>query len=235
MTIGERIKYFRTEKGITQEKIATELYISYQAVSKWERNETLPDVTAISKLAEVLGVSCDALLTDNKISTLNEINRIIEESKNKNISDKIVLLEKAVERYPNNENIIMELIQAYSMATELSDYHKYRESLINYGEYILKYSNNLQYKYDATQILCYIYRDLKNYERIEALANNMPRLEQCQEALLYHSMVGDDYILGVKEYAKKLLDTLESLSLIFFDKSLENDFEVIRKRILSNT
>ena len=235
MTIGERIKYFRTEKGITQEKIASELYISYQAVSKWERNETMPDVTAISKLAEILGVSCDALLIDNKITTLNEINRIIEESKYKNVSDKIVLLEKTVERYPNNENIIMELIQAYSMATELSDYHKYRESLINYGEYILKYSNNLQYRYDATQILCYIYRDLKNYERIKALANSMPRLEQCKEALIFHSMEGDDYISEVKKYAKKLLDTLESLSLIFFDKSLDNDFEVIRKRILSNT
>lgn len=64
MTIGEKIKYFRTKKGITQKRIASELYISYQAVSKWERNESLPDVTIIPKLAEILDVSCDALLVE---------------------------------------------------------------------------------------------------------------------------------------------------------------------------
>lgn len=38
MTIGERIKDYRLQNQITQEKLAAKLTISFQAVSKWERN-----------------------------------------------------------------------------------------------------------------------------------------------------------------------------------------------------
>ena len=80
MTIGEKIKYFRTQKGITQEKLASELFVSYQAVSKWERNETLPDITILSKLAKTLGISCDAILTDNMALNQREIEKIIDKA-----------------------------------------------------------------------------------------------------------------------------------------------------------
>ena len=41
----------------------------------------------------------------------------------------------------------------------------------------------------------------------------MPRLEQCREALIYHSMRDEEYRVGMKEYAIKLIDTFESISL----------------------
>lgn len=37
MNIGEKIRYYRQKKGMTQEKLAAELNLSFQAVSKWER------------------------------------------------------------------------------------------------------------------------------------------------------------------------------------------------------
>ena len=40
MTIGERIKHYRLQKQMTQEKLAAELNISFQAISKWERNHS---------------------------------------------------------------------------------------------------------------------------------------------------------------------------------------------------
>lgn len=60
--IGENIKKLRREKGITQERLAEYLNISTQAVSKWERGETLPDITLVIPLASYFGVSTDALL-----------------------------------------------------------------------------------------------------------------------------------------------------------------------------
>lgn len=43
LLIGENIKRLRTQKGITQEALAEHMHVSAAAVSKWERNETLPD------------------------------------------------------------------------------------------------------------------------------------------------------------------------------------------------
>lgn len=60
--IGENIRKLRREKGITQERLAEHLNISTQAVSKWERGETLPDITLVLPLASYFGVSTDELL-----------------------------------------------------------------------------------------------------------------------------------------------------------------------------
>ena len=62
ITIGSRIKSLRIAKGMTQEKLAERLGISSQAVSKWERGITYPDIAYIPELTQVLNVSADALL-----------------------------------------------------------------------------------------------------------------------------------------------------------------------------
>ena len=62
MTIGKRIALLRKEKGLTQEELATHMGVSPQAVSKWENDQTCPDISALPKLARLLGVSVDELL-----------------------------------------------------------------------------------------------------------------------------------------------------------------------------
>ena len=48
--------------GLTQEQLAVKLKVSFQAVSKWERGETLPDIKLLPVLASQLGTSADSLL-----------------------------------------------------------------------------------------------------------------------------------------------------------------------------
>lgn len=62
LTMGEMISTLRREKGWTQKNIADELGITDKAVSKWERNLALPDITTIPKLAELLDVSVEELM-----------------------------------------------------------------------------------------------------------------------------------------------------------------------------
>ena len=62
MTIGKRIAALRKEKGLTQEELADHMGVSPQAVSKWENDQTCPDISALPKLARLLGVSVDELL-----------------------------------------------------------------------------------------------------------------------------------------------------------------------------
>ena len=62
-TLGKRIAALRREKGLKQDELAEKLGVSPQAVSKWENDQTCPDISILPLLAKILGVSVDALLT----------------------------------------------------------------------------------------------------------------------------------------------------------------------------
>ena len=61
--VGEQISALRKAKGITQRDHGERLGVSFQAVSKWERGETLPDVTILPDLAKVLETTIDNILS----------------------------------------------------------------------------------------------------------------------------------------------------------------------------
>lgn len=63
MTIGKRIGLLRRQKNLTQEDLASAMGVSPQAVSKWENDQTCPDISALPRLAKLLGVSVDELLS----------------------------------------------------------------------------------------------------------------------------------------------------------------------------
>ncbi|MBR0025925.1 MAG: helix-turn-helix transcriptional regulator [Clostridia bacterium] len=62
-TMGELIAEIRKEKGMTQKDLADQLNITDKAVSKWERNLAYPDTGTIPKLAEILGISVEELMS----------------------------------------------------------------------------------------------------------------------------------------------------------------------------
>ena len=63
MTIEKRIGQLRRARGMTQDAMAEQLGVSPQAVSKWENDQTCPDISLLPKLARFLGVTVDHLLT----------------------------------------------------------------------------------------------------------------------------------------------------------------------------
>lgn len=60
--IGKTIADYRKQANMTQSEVADALGVTFQAVSKWERNESLPDITLLPKLSELFHVSIDQLL-----------------------------------------------------------------------------------------------------------------------------------------------------------------------------
>ncbi len=52
MSIGSNIRRLREKKGLTQERIAERLNVSFQAVSSWERDEYKPDLDNLVKIAK---------------------------------------------------------------------------------------------------------------------------------------------------------------------------------------
>ena len=71
--IGRRISTYRKEKGLTQMGLANELGVSYQAVSNWERGESMPDIAKLEDLSRELGASIDAILGNDKKSKAAEV------------------------------------------------------------------------------------------------------------------------------------------------------------------
>lgn len=79
--IANKLLQLRKEKGLSQEQLATQLGISRQAISKWERAEASPDTDNLIELAKLYGVSLDDLL-------LHEPNEKLEETKEDKIKGK---------------------------------------------------------------------------------------------------------------------------------------------------
>ncbi|MDE7105581.1 MAG: helix-turn-helix domain-containing protein, partial [Anaeroplasmataceae bacterium] len=62
MGIGNNIKEQRVKLGYTQKEVAEKLFVTTQAVSRWENNETEPSVDTIKALADLFSVSVEVLL-----------------------------------------------------------------------------------------------------------------------------------------------------------------------------
>lgn len=60
--VAEQIAKLRKSKGLTQAELGERVGVSFQAVSKWERGETLPDIGVLPDLAKVLETSIDNIL-----------------------------------------------------------------------------------------------------------------------------------------------------------------------------
>ncbi len=100
--IGDNIKKFRLEKGLTQKALAEELNVVRQTVSKWEKNLSLPDADTLSKISETLGVSVNELLG------VEEISREEESLSMEKVYRQLVELNQAVTK----QNVFIEKLKA---------------------------------------------------------------------------------------------------------------------------
>ena len=71
MKIGENIRALRLRKGLTQEQVAQQLGVTYQAVSKWENGTNTPDIALLPEIASLFGVTIDALFSQDMASVLD--------------------------------------------------------------------------------------------------------------------------------------------------------------------
>lgn len=75
---GENLKRVREEKGITQQTLAEQLYVTRQAISRWEGGSRYPDLMTAKKMAQYLGVSLDDLLSDDDMKLYVEKSAIMD-------------------------------------------------------------------------------------------------------------------------------------------------------------
>ena len=86
-TLGKRIAALRKQKDLRQDDIAQLLDVSPQAVSKWENDQTCPDIGLLPKLAKILGVTTDELLSGKQ--ELQEV-KLLPPEERKDIKDMLL-------------------------------------------------------------------------------------------------------------------------------------------------
>lgn len=64
---SQQLQKLRKEKGISQEELANDLYVTRQTVSKWELGETTPNLNTIEKVAKIFQVPVEELLFGNQL------------------------------------------------------------------------------------------------------------------------------------------------------------------------
>ncbi len=78
--LGTRLRFLRHERGLTQDALASQLGVTYQAVSKWENDTTMPDVAMLPMIAMVLGVTIDALFSVDRTDEMRRVDLILQQS-----------------------------------------------------------------------------------------------------------------------------------------------------------
>ena len=97
MKLGNRLFQARKSKGLSQEMVAEKLGVSRQTISKWETDETLPDIQQSKRLAVLYGLSLDELIDFDL--DLKEIQEVIDKTSDET-TDKINWTKAWSKKYP---------------------------------------------------------------------------------------------------------------------------------------
>ncbi len=82
---GEQLRRAREAKGMTQQSLAEQLFVTRQSVSRWECGDRYPDLLTTTKLAQILEVSLDDLLSGKEMEKVVERNPVVENKTANNI------------------------------------------------------------------------------------------------------------------------------------------------------
>lgn len=145
LSLSKNIAELRKANSMTQEQLAEALGVTFAAVSKWERGVATPELNLIAEMADLFGVSLDALVgfkvQDSSADAFEQ--RIRDLQHEKKNEDSLIVAEKAILKYPNDFRIVYRAGKAYEMAGfELKDEKYIRRSIELFGHSILLLSQN---------------------------------------------------------------------------------------------
>ena len=172
MRLGEKIKSLRKQKSISQEVFASYLGVSFQAVSKWENGNTMPDVALIPAIASFFGVSTDELFDFNLLEMEEQVDEICTEAYKHRFSDTEKserILRDGLRRFPGNDIILNNLL--YTL-----DYQTRAEEVITLCKTLIESAKDDSVKYDACRILASCYKENGRNDLVEPTLEIIPEI-----------------------------------------------------------
>lgn len=196
LQIGNKLRNLRRERNLTQEEVANHLGISFQAISKWERCEGLPDITILPALARYFGISLDDLF-DMKgaaaAEAFEEINRQWEENARAGLHrENVALMQAALKDYPNNALLLVQLSASLDRldGTE-QEKREYLRRSIAIQEQILLYGEDPEVVNATRYNICFAYWKNGQREKAVTQAEKLPNLYKARENALIYFLEGE--------------------------------------------
>ncbi len=206
--LGEKIKALRMKKGISQEKLAQYLNVSFQAVSKWENSNTYPDITLLPEIARFFGITVDELL---QVEKLDEQKRFAEYEqkacdlfRNGDRKAALAVWKEAYHAMPNNLAVKEMLMSAYFDVDKIT----HKQEIIELGSelYNASFIPEADHANERSHHSCAYYRGqaIDQLARTYAASGDMPSAEKWAEraSLLMHSQ---EFIFTEITHGKDLL------------------------------
>ena len=180
-SIGKTIRELRKARDLTQEELAENLGVSSQAVSKWENDLGMPDISMIVPLAHFFGVSTDCILGISKEIETDQIGAIIEKATSEDSFEKeYQILKDALRTYPGDIRLLVEFLSCGVLllsdgdTIEDDDRNTIYEECEKAGRLILKYCNDPAIHFDAMGWIIRLYCEMNDISKASSLADKLP-------------------------------------------------------------
>ena len=236
-TMGQIIRKLRKERKLTQEELAEQLGVTFQAVSKWENDAGMPDISQVVPIAHVFGVSTDVLFGTVGVNNDEEVFKIIKSAQAllsrpltaANLLEKYYALQEGLKLYPNNTILLLHCLEtgialSYPENEELYDEEHaeaiYREC-IRYANLIISYSQNPSDIMRAHMIMVSLHSAYGNFEKALFHAEQFPHRADFNIHVMYayYAHWKKDYVIeskscqyGVLHYLEGMLNITTSLA-----------------------
>ena len=219
MTIGQNIKKLRKNADMTQEGLAEMLSISSQAVSRWETDSAMPDISLLPSLCNIFNVSADELLGINTARQNEEIYEIRKKADEKSsrgyMKEAREILEDGLRRFPKSYLLMHDLMYVASGQSDDGNYsaeerNLFKQEAIKLGERILESCTQDEVRNNAIQVLCFSYSDIGETEKAQALAQKMPHMVLCKQSLMSQITNSDEKFRAKQTEMYSLLQLLET-------------------------
>lgn len=222
MDIGDVIRKYRKEAGLTQEEMAVRLGVTAPAVNKWEKKNSYPDIGLLAPIARLLHVSLDTLLSFREELTPHEIGEIIREMDalfdTENFEKVYDWASDKVKEYPNCNMLIWQIavmLDSRRLTGDCADPEKYDEQINSWYEIALK-DEDEEIKRHAADSLFGFYLRKKEYakaeEYLQYFSNNDP-MKKIYQGRLY--MERGDIENAYKTFENILFSEYQTLRFTF--------------------
>ena len=180
-TIGNIIRELRCSRNLTQEQLAENLNITAQAISKWENNIGMPDISQVVPIAHFFGVSTDLLFGVEEKMDVDEVQTLIDKATTQeSYKGEYALLKEALRTYPGDIRLLSELLScgecllADGDTVNGAERNAIFEECERAGRLILSYCKDLSVLIEATEWLIKLYCEMSEVEKAAALSESLP-------------------------------------------------------------
>ena len=211
--LGEKIRKLRRSKGISQETLAAALGVTFQSVSKWENEATMPDVTLIPAIASFFGVSTDELFDFNLYETEKKVMDICRRSweiRDADPTEAERILNVGLRQYPGNDIILNNLLCVIPVPERADE-------AISICRALVEGSKLDDVRLDAWRIMAQAYQSKGEYGMMKEALEHIPEIYFSRLELEAKMLTGNERFEAAHKHKRLCADDVIDMLLILAD------------------